>query len=274
MKQRLVVFCIMICWILLFFYFIPTDIVASWTVSLALLGSVGMLVLAMYFFFSFDRIGKVDIFWFKVLMIMVSFFGFAVLFIYSSFYKEKMEFEQHGVLCKGLIVFQEQGQYAQDEKLSIQIRYQINEHQSNTIPMQLHWKNFYETYFNWYVPVIYSSRFPYRAKAIFHKNEYIKYAKYFDTLDKNICKDIPFIDTHENSFMHNLKVYINMGRSASELKAQLLKNQYTDNQIDSIFKHMPLDIMPLDSSDNNAILSVLATLVGVVGLLMKLFGRK
>ncbi len=275
MKKRVAVFCVMICWVLLFFYLIPTDVVASWTVSLALLGSVVMLGLTMYFFFSFDRMGAVDIFWFKILMILVSFFGFAVLFIYSAFYKERIEFERHGVLCKGLIVFQEQQQqFEHDQQYPIQIRYQIDEKQSNTISMQLRWRNFNETNFNWYVPVIYSSRFPYWAKVISHRNEYTRYAHYFDTLDKEILTDIPFMDTSDVSFLHNLKVFISMGRSAPDLKEQLLKNQYSENQIDSIFKLMPLEIILEDSNDYNPILSVLATLVGVVGLLMKLFGRK
>ncbi|MBP6625280.1 MAG: hypothetical protein KA198_08910 [Chitinophagaceae bacterium] len=274
MKKRVAIFCAIVCWILLFFYLIPTDVVASWTVSLALLGSVGMLGLVVYFFFSFDRIGSVDIFWLKLLMIVVSFFGFAVLFIYSAFYKEKIEFERHGVLCKGLIVFQEQQQFEHDEHYPIQIRYQINEKQSNSVSMQLRWKDFNETNFNWYVPVIYSSRFPYWAKVISHKNEYVRYAHYFDTLNKEVLNDIPFIDTTDISLLHNLKVYISMGRSAPELKEQLLKNHYNDTQIDSIFKQMPLEIIPEDSTDYNSILSVLATLVGVVGLVMKLFGRK
>jgi hypothetical protein len=264
---------IIIVWVLFFFYFIPTDVAVEWTVSLALLGSIVMLGLTAYFFFSIDKVGLIDITWIKIILIFLSFFGFAILFIYNTCSREKKEFEQNGVLCKGQILFEDHGQAENNKKYPILIKYQINEQQSNLIPMQLKWKNFNETYFNTYVPVIYSSKFPYLARVISHKNEFIKYAHYFDTINKNILKDIPFSDTSDEPLIHNLKVLIDMGESAESLKKQLIKSKYSEQQADSMFNCIPLEITYKDSLNTFKILSVLATIISMIDILMKWLGR-
>ena len=260
-------------WLLLFFVGIPLDIAHEWTVSLALLGSLVWLAILFAFFFVFSSREEVSFYILKFIIVLVAFFGFAIAFIFQTTQRTQEEWLHHGILCRGKILMTGSTEYEHDQQYPISIRYAIDEKNTNTIEANLVWQTINNEYFNWYVPVVYSKKYPLLATALLHKNEYKKYAAYFDTLNVSLKEDFPFIDTSNSSMLHNISVLCSMGQDASSIQYQL-KSRYTDVQIDSILHKIPVHISPAGTSANWPVLSSLAAIFSVLGLLFKFFERK
>ncbi len=260
-------------WLLLFFVGIPLDIAHEWTVSLALLGSLVWLAILLAFFFVFSSREEVSFYILKFIIVLVAFFGFAMAFIYQTTQRTQEELLHHGILCCGKILMTGSTEYEHDHHYPISIRYAIDEKNTNTIEANLVWQTINNEYFNWYVPVVYSKKYPLLATALLHKNEYKKYAAYFDTLNVSLKEDMPFADTTQNNLLHNIHVLCSMGQDVSSIQYQL-KSRYTDVQIDSLLRKTPVQLAPAGTSSKGLVLTSLATIFSVLGLLFKFFERK
>lgn len=260
-------------WLLLFFVGIPLDIAHEWTVSLALLGSLVWLAIIFAFFFVFSSREEVSFYILKFIIVLAAFFGFAMAFIYQTTQRTQEELLHHGILCRGKILMTGSTEYEHDHHYPISIRYAIDEKNTNTIEANLVWQTINNEYFNWYVPVVYSKKYPLLATALLHKNEYKKYAAYYDTLNVSLKEDMPFADTTQNNLLHNIHVLCSMGQDVSSIQYQL-KSRYTDVQIDSLLRKIPVQLAPAGTSSNGPVLTSLATIFSVLGLLFKFFERK
>lgn len=272
-KWQLALLIVGLLWLLLFFAGIPLDVAEEWTVSLALLGSLVWLTLLLAFFFVFSSREEVSFFVIKLVIVIVGFFGFAVAFIYQTSQHKQNELLHNGVLCRGKIIIPAISDFEHDQSYPISIRYAIDEKNSNTIEANLIWQTLNNQYFNWYVPVIYSKKYPLLSVALMHKNDYKKYAAYYDTLNASLKEDIPFVDTSENNLLHNVQVLISMGQDVGGVRSQLHK-RYTNEQIDSLLRTIPVKLAPPSDHSSWPVLSSFATVFSVLGLIYKFFERK
>ncbi|HPI53592.1 MAG TPA: hypothetical protein PLU10_02805, partial [Chitinophagaceae bacterium] len=267
-KWQLALLIVGLLWLLFFFVGIPLDVADEWTVSLALVGSLVWLALLLAFFFVFSSREEVSLFVIKLILVMVGFFGFAIAFIYQTTQHKQNELLHNGVLCRGKIIIPTASDFEHDQSYPISIRYAIDEKNTNTIEANLIWQTLNNQYFNWYVPVIYSKKYPLLSTALMHKNDYKKYAAYYDTLNASLKEDLPFVDTSDNNLLHNILVLISMGQDVGDVRNQLTK-RYTDKQIDSLLRTIPVKLAPTSGSTSWPVLSSLATIFSLLGLIYK-----
>lgn len=169
----------------LFFYFgVPLDFLHEHNIAVTLIGAVVSTVLLAYTIFNFYRptaekkVGqKDDLGCFLMVLIVIFFFGFSFLLIYSEIKKTGRELSKNGIYTTGVIVDGELLQTRKADLSNVTIKFKTKEGQEMTVVEDISAGEF-EKYSKFQeVPIIYSKNYPTITRIIKSDGELSKYTK-------------------------------------------------------------------------------------------------
>jgi hypothetical protein len=169
----------------LFFYFgVPLDFLHEHNIAVTLIGAVVSTVLLAYTIFNFygptaeKKVGqKDDLGCFLMVLIVIFFFGFSFLLIYSEIKKTGSELSKNGIYTNGVIVDGELLQTRKADLSNVTIKFKTKEGQEMTVVEDISAGEF-EKYSKFQeVPIIYSKNYPTITRIIKSDSELSKYTK-------------------------------------------------------------------------------------------------
>lgn len=169
----------------LFFYFgVPLDFLHEHNIAVTLIGAVVSTVLLAYTIFNFygptaeKKVGqKDDLGCFLMVLIVIFFFGFSFLLIYSEIKKTGRELSKNGIYTTGVIVDGELLQTRKADLSNVTIKFKTKEGQEMTVVEDISAGEF-EKYSKFQeVPIIYSKNYPTITRIIKSDSELSKYTK-------------------------------------------------------------------------------------------------
>lgn len=170
---------------ILFFYFgVPLDFLHEHNIAVTLIGAVVSTVLLAYTIFNFygptaeKKVGqKDDLGCFLMVLIVIFFFGFSFLLIYSEIKKTGSELSKNGIYTTGVIVDGELLQTRKADLSNVTIKFKTKEGQEMTVVEDISAGEF-EKYSKFQeVPIIYSKNYPTITRIIKSDSELSKYTK-------------------------------------------------------------------------------------------------